>query len=274
MAGFIYYLPHSLDLKPEAWQERRRAVIGGLPCARRGCSGPDDATGLLLVPQVAAPPRCRYDPPSQTWRKAPGGWWLGWQTDTPPGPDDVIRADAVRINHPVELADGNEWLVPVARLVSGDTGLPQVLDLTEDGTLQPIPDERYRPILDAAEQLWSRIMDALGQVSDEDADEDGGIEIDVQADRRLAVDALTINYHLGVEEIGLLRLLGTESANEVIGALVDAPGMRRCLHAMAQKKSETDASSNGDSGARETPAATSPPTPTTPSGNADGGSEA
>jgi len=259
MAGFLYYLPEGQPAG--VFLERRKAVFGDLQVARRGCVGPDGSKGALLIPAVKHPPQPRYLANEQTWREIPAkpdapSWWIGYETSRRPGPDDLVRRNALFSGHPVTLEDGREWRAPVARFLNGATALPQSLGLNDAGELAPVPLNGHNALWERAVGFWDRFMAAIEQTAA------GEEPLPVQEDWRTAVVALQQNYHIGVEEVGVLRILGTESAVRVLQALIDLPSLETIIEEQKKTEDGAAASSNTDSGATASDRHTARPAPT------------
>ena len=113
---FLYYFP-GLNGKPTAEQIAAAGLSYALGDGARvtycGCrGGPDDGSGQVVA---AGQAEVGYYPEKQRWQKIPGqNVFVGMDKEKPPGPDDLIRRDALD-GHPVELGDGQLWSIPVAR---------------------------------------------------------------------------------------------------------------------------------------------------------------
>ena len=78
-----------------------------------------------------------YNQELQTWRRLPGlEVWVGYYNDSKPTPEDLERREQLAGRY-IELSDGNDWLVPLLRFWSGNTGfavaLPTVAGIDENG---------------------------------------------------------------------------------------------------------------------------------------------
>lgn len=107
----------------------------------------------------------RWDDSTRPQRNATSGvddkvwWWdsqrrfaIGWHPDAPPTPDDLQRntqyTDAPLLtSFPCMLADGNVWLVPIARLV------PRQWSQSPDGTPCLAPQSAYAWYFDAVREF-------------------------------------------------------------------------------------------------------------------------
>ncbi len=275
MAGFLYWWPGR-----ETGVSRAHAGEAGLAYAfdaelacSLGFGGPDGGKGAVFA-QGSTPPK--IDLPHQTWRKIPKSpidAWVGYDNDAKPGPDDLLRAQALP-GHDVELLDGRKWHVPVARAVSDAGGqityrcaLPQTLDCNDDGELVvgSVVD-RHAPLWTLALtwfDVWSAAIGGAPDVPGEDAK----IEYDrtvgeVIADAEVALAA---NYRVSRAECMALGIFDVEAvtARAVLDALIDMPAMVAFASAAQKKTAEsalgiscTDGGPAVDTSATDRPAPT------------------
>lgn len=161
------------------------------------------------------------------WAPYPGQSRLhvGWDAGNAPGPGDLARRKQLQ-GHAVELADGQRWLVPVARHPHGDSPLPRRLEWS--GSAGWAPGE----VIESRRALWEgacRAWDTLsGQV-----EEDGALLVSDGAE--LAVMALSANYRVSQAEVSALGLLDTETSAEVLKALVDWPAIEELMAARSRE---------------------------------------
>jgi len=257
MPGCLYYFPRATAAAADALVAKHipHAIDAGDMTVRGVASGPDSHGGIIVAgPNV---PEAGYFSERQRWHRALGSHYhVGIYTDQPqPGPDDLARAKQVE-GHPVTLADGNDWLAPVAREfhldasgepVASVSALPVVSKLNDQGEWTEgdvLP--QYAALWRVAEAWW----DAKRQVYDEAAAanaEEATISFDFHGGHERAVEALSTNYRLGPLEASVLGLLTLEKAAEVLDALIDYPTMVAWL-----KKKESSApgldGSDSDSG--------------------------
>ena len=214
MAGFLYYVPGADVVTKADLPADLAAVIGKAAIESRGVtSGPDGNPGaVFLVPRGNS---IGYYPDKQTWHKCTDDRWVGWVTEDPPRPADLEREEVIG-GHEVELG-GELYMIPVARSIVSGTSLPEALVLGPNGELVREALPQFAQISAAAERVWTEFQ------READADDDAGI-----SDRdawQIAVDALALNYRLGIHEVSALRLLTTTTTPEVLGALVDLPAL-------------------------------------------------
>jgi len=191
-------------------------------------TGPGGKAGVTFSASSKAG-MVRFKPEEQVWEPYPGkeGLWLGFWKENHPTPDDLLRRKP-KDGHFVELCDGQEWLIPVARAVDGSSPLPRALK--NDGANWLVGDvkEAFKDYFARACQLWDVMFPAEGVASDEDR------IVTIAGAADLCVIALSINYRVSAAEISLLELLDTEIYTAVCKAVVDYP----TLEAMV-KKNET-----------------------------------
>jgi len=244
VAGFLYFVPDLVDL-PDAAKLRALGLdyaFGRLPAARFiTAAGPSGGPGLLLGEEGWADGTAiGYYPDRQTFRqnvetsKRPNvRTWVGLWTQRRPGPEDLLRRDALS-GWPVRLGDGQEWLVPVARRFVEQfdelryyNALPHSVDVDEAGrwTRRSMVGA-YAGLWPIAERFWDwYIAHAPGgdAVGDTDAAAPSGSTWTDQEIYESAVTALAVNYHLGPAEVGLLGLLVDSRAGDILKALIDVP---------------------------------------------------
>ena len=223
-------------------------------CAVR-TAGPDGQPGLIVAatPEVAGR-TIGYYPAEQQWERIPHCQvaslkqpWVGRFADAPIAPAGLARRRQLA-GHWIELADGQQWLVPVARGWTEEDGearwyraLPRRMVCDAEGHWSPgevLPAyarlwqiaERWQAAIDDALAAWARQAEAA------DPEADVSIPIDVDDLHGSAVEVLAANYRLGVGETMLLGLLASGTAQDILDALVDGPTRRAWL----EKKTAAD----------------------------------
>jgi len=157
--------------------------------------GPDGVGALVSWP-VPGDSVTGYKPHEQTWLPAvksgefeAGRYWVGIWNERPPVPKDLQRQ--YRYNgKPVELNDGNEWLIPRA------TDLPTDMILADDGTWKFEVQRQFHDFWIEA-GVWQEKLTA----SDNENDTFLWTEIS-----DYIVKALKLNYMLTDELISELRI--------------------------------------------------------------------
>jgi len=143
----------------------------------------------------------------------------------------------------VTLADGNEWLVPVARAFAQGVRLPAAMRLGPNGEILYEILPRYMGFAARVERFWAEFFEALS--AEPAAAGASGREPSGSITERelfdLAVEALGLNYLLGQWEVSHLGLLSTLALPIVLRAIIDVPTVERVMRergaAAAQKKS-------------------------------------
>jgi hypothetical protein len=242
MAGIIYFVPGVPGVPPEMAERLGIAAAAGGHIAQGQIdSGPGGQAGTL-VKASGDQQRLRYDAAGQLWApvksQADAGqeakvlYWLGCDKANPPGPAELARERQLP-GRMVTLADGNQWLLPTARLASGGTNLPVRLRLADDGG-------DCWEIVQACQGLWRLAGEVWGLVVSQVARQAGAeAEGEDWDDQRLiaaACTCLAANYRVGPGEVRLLGLLSTLCVHEILHTLVDWQGYLELLAAGQSKK--------------------------------------
>ena len=187
------------------------------------------AKGMIFVclpPHVSADKETKinlkYDKNNQRWEhiyindeyKYSVGYWI----DKIPGPDDLMRSGAIN-GYSVESTDGNKWTIPLARLLNGDSLLPQSLKLdskTKELILKPLT--KYEKLCGYALEYFEK----LKEVYDNN-------KIDREESYphlfEIAECALSTNYHVSAHEISLLEIVDTTNVIMICGMICDLPNI-------------------------------------------------
>lgn len=237
MGQLLYFVEGVEAVSPELLRQLGLAHAFAAGCAqRRAGNGPGEQTGVVCA---AESDQVGYFPQAQVWRRLPAiaaapATWLGWAIAAPPTPQSLLRKDALD-GHLVTLADGQEWLVPIAQRWTGSgfaraVGARMKLDdqgQWVEGDILP----RYLGLWKAA-NAWS---DLRYQASD---DADSSLTIAEAAD--LCAEVLAVNYRLGRSEIGCLQLFDDrETYRAVLDASIDTPAFLEGMRLL--KKTEASA---------------------------------
>lgn len=230
MSGLAYFLPGVESVTRERIE---RAGLGYLfdgsrgpgPDVRETQSGPDGGPGRFftvagcrgrgelarelldedLAREAGAPSRL-------SWSPIPGGpAWLGLHLSAVPSPEDLARTKRVD-GYEVELGDGHLWTVPLVRKRGGETSLPRALRWDgrdwRRGDVRPL----YRALYAAGLRIWEQVTAGAD-----------GEPVTLTEETTTCVGALALNYRVGPAEVSALGLLDTDSAQRVVGALIDLP---------------------------------------------------
>lgn len=187
MAGFLYYFPGGKSRSEVQPRLDKLSHLAGQGFSERVVEhGPAGTSGLVLSPiplDEGRQAKCGYHPDSQTWHSA-GDYWIGYETAAKPGPVDLQRFRAP-VGYPVDLADGNQWVVP--QIHAPHSTLPQTFRLNGNG-------EVYFDTVAGYEQL---IRDTAER---HDAIMVGGGVIQDARSAVYCVDVLNVNYRVGMVE--------------------------------------------------------------------------
>ena len=245
MNGFLYFVPNvpgvgdaDFDALGIAGLNPRHREQGGID------RGPSGTMGVMLKgsgdDKVLA-----YKAECQTWIPGPGKkWWIGFETDRPPGPADLARKRMIAGQN-VTLADGRKWHVPIARrhteeagryVYSVAEGIPCVFGLDSEGNDSIAIARAFDPLWDAAGEFW---LAFVGGASDEDAET-------MTYERQLDIVALSLstNYRLGLFEMKALGLVGTDTAAEICNILIDADGFAAIIGSLNLTESGAEGNEN------------------------------
>lgn len=230
--------------------------------------GPKNRGGIVLAyggDGKTDPASVGFWPDRQVWRPAgqAGGTYVGMPAGPEaktqkPGPADLMRAEPVG-GYIVDLADGNPWIVPVARIFPEGTAFPQTLAIGPEGQLVSEPIEEFAAAAGDADRIWDAVRTDHDML--EDGEEPTAID-DIEA-FRMAVRALAINYRVGPAEVSALKILTTTNVLRVLACFVDYPAFAAAELADAKKNGEQAPDTGpSDDGPPASAATTSQPEPT------------
>lgn len=252
MSQFLYYLPGytKQELSPDVVTKAglSYAFPAGTPhvCNPMPGTGPDGGVGAILTDSE----HYRYNIDTQTWADA-GGFWVGFQTDAPPGPDDLIRKRPLD-GQLLELADEREWLIPVARRWSEEDdqarwscNLPSKLRFGQSKQVF------LGGVLPRYARLWA-IAEADAMPESELLSGNGWVYA--------AAEILQANYKIGTAEIELLGLFTQETPRQILDVFGDWATRAAINTAINEKKTQSQpASQSSSSGPEGTPPSTDQP---------------
>lgn len=245
MPGLLYYVPNRQTAQLADLAELGLAYAFETVCSPRGVanSAPDGGAGVILADSARVPDIGHYRD-RQEWAKIPGnpaGAWVGRYNDSPVEPKDLQRNEMLP-GHEVRLADGSDWLVPVARAwgdFDGQIGwseiLPQRTTLDDDGawTTGAVVD-RYAGIWETACQYWDHFFDTASR---EGSGETASIAFDFPGERDAALQILAANYRLDRAEVALLGLFESGTPDQILMATIDWPGFEKLAESRKKKES-------------------------------------
>lgn len=241
---FLYYIP-GLSAGPDTHGAIYRLLGAAVAGAQLRCanvtSGPGQGGAGLMVaalPEgvvVAAGVVERRlvfcaDPARQVWVEGPG-YWVGYDVDNRPGPEDLERRNFVS-GYPHTCPETGRWVVPLARRVDGRTELDQRIVYLPDRTTELRPVQRY-------EALCAFAAEHFEFLSGLESDETGQTVTFDQRYADVACEALGINYYVGAFELSLLGVLSRDAVMLICGYLCDWPGLVKILTERSEKKSDS-----------------------------------
>lgn len=244
MAGCLYYIPR-FDRQIPFEEIRKAGLAYALDEKATACTvsnGPGGGgSGVVLAVGLFSGHRIGYFEAKQTWRRIPkSAAWVGFYTDAPPVPDDLVR-DQPLPGGIVTLGDGNEWSVPIARANSVTDGqlssaiaLPSRVTIDDDGAWRNdgiVP--RYAELWAAADGFWAAFVVPMAETDDQ-PELDGTVAYD------WALSALQANYRVGKAEVAMLGLFDDVNVARILRILIDWDTIVQW-----QKKNDADDASDG-----------------------------
>lgn len=192
--------------------------------------GPGGKSGVIIsaipVESRELPRRLGYYPQDTAieWLSFNGGLiWAAIDKNYPPTPADLARHKMLD-GYPIEMADGQEWIVPILRRWPAGTALPQDWEWDDAGQFVQRIKARYQ-----------RIWESSSKTASEFFDSPSGHRINLPDATQRILDALALNYRLGRHEQRLLHLVDSTNWEDALAATVDLP---KVFALVAQKKTE------------------------------------
>lgn len=212
MAGYLLYFP-KMQANASGYMHQvglGSLLVDGSPMFADVHRGPDGGSGVVAWWDDPRRPDCTpstgYVPTSQDWEQCKpgksyesGAFWLGKERSRPPTPKDLMRPK-VHQGMLVTLADGNEWLIAVAKY------MPTVFALDDRGEQVALPKPAYREFFDRAMYAVEHWLIP------------GSAELPYLEGTQLAVMALEQNYRLNWEIAHWLGLFGRDEIFDAIWA--------------------------------------------------------
>jgi len=214
---FLYFLETEAGALPPEFDALEDVLARGAETAQvaiqAGAGGPlAGKRGLLIRDSYGEEPeRFRYDAKTQEWTEKNqwgGQWlWVGVEVHARPTPQALARPRRCQ-GKDMLLGDGHIWRVPILRYWTGDLGLPASVSL-DAKSCEPV----YR-VLPEYRALGDRILAFYDILS-------RGETPTIEDTIRVCVDALSVNYRVGMAETKLLNLWTTENLLEVAMTVID-----------------------------------------------------
>lgn len=236
MAGFYYWFPESTPITRGSHLNeeilRQCQLDYSLhdcteqinECVVRESEGPGGA-GTLVYPKPThgkdPATLYGYKPESQQWLDR-GGFYIGWETDAPPQPDDLSRQE-INLGYAYER-DGMRWHIPIVRSHDETPSLPADYVFTSAGEMQAVPKQQFRSHWDLAGDAFEYLETHSDNMSDEERHERWPEEKLV----RMALTFLGLNYRIGIHEVTALSqcgnpILDQSSVSFILHAATDWP---------------------------------------------------
>lgn len=227
MSRFLYYFPGAKSQSDVEGVIEGAGLDGVIEPGNRlygSSTGPDGLGGMIMV--NGGDPSPRYLEDLQRWHEcADGAFWVGYTTESPPGPADLARPELVD-GHLVRLEDGQDWLVPVVRAFMGGTHLPERVSLSASGEVETRLLPSYVDLSRRLEAVFDMVQESDGRITFETTQEPFD----------LASDGLGVNYFAGRWELSALGIFTTVNLIDVLEALLDVPTYEKVAEFMGDKK--------------------------------------
>jgi len=236
MAGFLYCF---MGLKNAPTGDQLAAMkmdyLAGATFSQSAYLGREKIPGTGVICAVAqsdlaaggSEPRVGYYPEKQRWEKIDEQLWIGWETNNPPGPADLVRRQVLD-GHIVTLGDGHPWLIPCERY------LPKTMVVNAKGEVTRVPLERFAPVRDLSELLREDFYTALAEQAE--GKEAPSPKMTGAQQVKMATFFLGLNYRVGWMEANCLLLWNDETLRESLQAVLDVPSMWKIVAAQKEKK--------------------------------------
>ena len=252
---FVYFIPGRGSAGAAALEAFGIAEVLG--CAAESgpvASGPGGAAGTILwasqgpkpdVEDVAAlrwVPQFREDADGEDAKRR-AVYYVGVDPEKPPRPDELLKGDAVE-GERIELADGNMWIVPRARMYDEagfSMALPGRLCVDDDGRDEWRVVERYRRCWDAALAGWNQYVGMAARATADKGGEPAPADMTVGEAIGLAADVLGCNYRVGLAELKAIGALSSTNAVEVLRAAADIAAFEEMIESSKKNGPEPPA---------------------------------
>ena len=221
MASYLIYLPGKRGASVDLLREVGLGDLcaDGAPLfADVPSRGPDDGRGVVcgwddpLDPSKNQPLAVRTD--LQDWSPAKphdgleaGRFWLGNSKASPVRPHDVRRRKTYA-GLPVKLADGNEWEMPIARV------MPKRYGFGADGSFGSQTRDEYKAFCEAAEEIHAQLIEQDGKA------------LEIKGGWEFGVRALALNYRVNAAVVDWLDLVWEEHFLNFVGGPLELQVVR------------------------------------------------
>jgi len=197
------------------------------PSVRKSHDGPDDkGQGGFIIswPSIETTEAPVYNPGCQRWAPCKGKddraglFWIGILTDRPFKPETLQRTEMYE-SIPVKLADGVEWLVPIAK------ALPHVWGIDDNAEFSRSISPEFAG--------FSSLCDEYYQVISQKEAGDTIVWSDVW---KFCLSALSINYRVNSDILDFLGIINDETGMGIVFASMGLDVARLVVE--QQKKTE------------------------------------
>lgn len=226
MGRFVYFVANiggspSREAVLHAAPVLAYAFPQGEAFSSRGCVGPNGTCGVLAAGGDGQD--LEYREHEQVWSRIDARAWVGFDKAGRPGPDYLQRARMTADAHALVLADGKSWLVPVVRFLNGNTSLPRVLVLSENGEAEFQVKAEYRQLFDAAQKIHVNVLAGRGA------------EYSPATLLWFASAVLAVNYRVSPVEVGMLGLVDSQNVLDIADLALDGPTLKLLLDELKKK---------------------------------------
>lgn len=164
--------------------------------------------------------------------------WIGINPDYKPTPKDLEYKNIPREFHKVQLADGNQWKVPIIRYIVGEFagGTPLCFDIDfKDGEYQAGKmEEKESELFGMACEFFADTIAAV-ELQHQKQQNKKDAELEVEYDSRMSTkdqcmmleSALSILYPITGAEVGALQLFNTDVVPVGCLAVIDWPSLKK-----------------------------------------------
>lgn len=228
---FLYFIP-GRPTGPQVPQSLFDCQFDGRDPTQRPVTGrgPDGGSGCILCDQSVAD-IAGYYPERQEWQQINDQLWMGWERDRKPNPEGLRRAKQIRGE--VINISGQDWVVPVARRFTFETGVPTWVDqlpkkmVYQGGAWQfAQTSEKYQRLWEIGAKYWDQITQIV----------EGGEAkpLTIIEAAEMASEVLSFNYRVWHHEISAMAVLDGDTIRAILDTVVD----KRTWDAWVEKKSQ------------------------------------